>query len=80
VKSIFALLEDSIEYGVAHGQLMSVKDSLSKTRYGKSVLKMLEERSVSDMCAVSVSAKHLQREPTQRMSWADMSEDTDDDC
>jgi len=79
VKTLLGLLEDSLEVGVAHKQILDSKDKLSITRYGRSVVRFVEQQSTSDTCHVLQTSKHSQLEGNQGMSWADMSSDTDND-
>merc|ERR1711972_597077 len=86
LRSILKLLEGSFECEVARWQLLAAKDSLSKTRYGRSILKTVEEKADLDTCLMSdslsrslVSSMQLRQEATRRMSWADMLSDTEED-
>merc|ERR1712003_401783 len=86
LRAILKLLEGSFECDVAREQLLASKDSLNKTRYGRSILKTIEEKAGSGTCSMSsalsrpsVSSAQLRQEATRRMSWADMSSDTEED-
>merc|ERR1712217_901028 len=86
LRAILKLLEGSFECDVARRQLLAAKDSLCKTRYGRSILKTVEEKADSDTCSKSeslsrslVSSALLRQEATRRMSWADMLSDTEED-
>jgi len=79
VKALLELLEGSFECGEAHRQLLASKEDLNKTRYGRSILRLVEGSCASDTRPVSEASKHFQREGNRRMSWADMSSDAEDD-
>merc|ERR1711972_322123 len=86
LKAMLKILEGSFECVVARRQLLAAKDSLSKTRYGRSILKTVEVKADSDTCSMSdslsrslVSSAQLRQEATRRMSWADMLSDTEED-
>jgi hypothetical protein len=79
VREVLKILEGMFEYGVAYRQILAAKDSLIKTGYGRSMLKMLEDRSESDSFLVAKPSKQLLHEATRRKSWADMSDDAEED-
>merc|ERR1712176_210642 len=79
VKEVLKVLEGRFECAVGRRQILAARDSIIKTRYGRSTFKMVEETSGSDALLVKESTKQLRHEATRKMSWADMSSDAEDD-
>lgn len=79
VKTILKLIEGRPEYRIAQKQLLASKDSLNKTRYGRSIMKIVDEKNVSDVCPESGLSERLRHEATHQMSWADLTLDTEEE-
>merc|ERR1712048_539231 len=67
VKEVLKVLEGRSDYSVAHKQILAARDSISKTRYGRSMLKMIEETSGSDALLVKETSKQLRHEAKRKM-------------
>jgi hypothetical protein len=79
VRTLLELLEGSFEGDIALRQILASKHDLNKTRYGRSIVRIVEGQRVSDTCDVLETSKYSQVEGNRRMSWADMSSDAEND-
>merc|ERR1712190_305292 len=59
VKEVLKVLEGTFDSSVARKQILAARDSISNTRYGRAMLKMIEEASGSDALLVNKSPKQL---------------------
>jgi hypothetical protein len=76
VRSILKLFKASFEYETAQDQLIAKREKLTTTRYGRSILRMVDREDVSEGSQLSRSSGSSHQEATPR--WADMLSDTDD--